>query len=96
LLPSLLLKYQVSKNSVVRLAGTSALARPNYYDLVPFAAFSFDDSEASFGNPNLSAARATNVDLSYESYFKNNGLVSVGGFYKYIDNFIYTKRGEEL
>jgi len=96
LLPSLLLKYQVSKNSVVRLAGTSALARPNYYDLVPFAAFSFDDSEASFGNPNLSAARATNVDLSYESYFKNIGLVSVGGFYKYIDNFIYTKRGEEL
>jgi len=95
-LPSLLLKYSLTSTSVLRLAGTSSMARPNYFDLVPHSDYSFDDGEASFGNPNLKAARATNVDLSFENYFKNIGLFSVGGFYKYIDNFIYTKRSEEI
>ena len=91
LLPSVLLKYNLDSRSLIRGSVTSTLARPNYYDLVPYISFSRDDLEAQFGNPELKAATATNVDLSYERYMPNVGLVSVGGFYKRISNFIYTE-----
>jgi TonB-dependent receptor len=91
LLPSVLLKYNLDSRSLIRGSVTSTLARPNYYDLVPYISFSRDDLEAEFGNPELKAATATNVDLSYERYMPNVGLVSIGGFYKRISNFIYTE-----
>ena len=91
LLPSVLLKYNLSSRSLIRGSVTSTLARPNYYDLVPYISFSRDDLEAEFGNPELKAATATNVDLSYENYLPNVGLISAGVFYKRINNFIYTE-----
>lgn len=91
LLPSVLLKYNLSSRSLIRGSVTSTMARPNYYDLVPYISFSRDDLEAEFGNPELKAATATNVDLSYENYLPNVGLISAGVFYKRINNFIYTE-----
>lgn len=91
LLPSVLLKYNLSSRSLIRGSVTSTLARPNYYDLVPYISFSRDDLEAEFGNSELKAATATNVDLSYENYLPNVGLISAGVFYKRINNFIYTE-----
>jgi TonB-dependent receptor len=90
-LPSVLLKYNLSSRSLIRGSVTSTMARPNYYDLVPYISFSRDDLEAEFGNPDLKAATATNVDLSYENYLPNVGLISAGVFYKLINNFIYTE-----
>lgn len=92
LLPSVLMKYNLNSRSLFRGSLTSTLARPNYYDLVPYISFAFDDKEAEFGNPELKAARATNLDLSYENYLPNVGLVSAGVFFKRISNFIYTER----
>ena len=91
LLPSVLMKYNLNSRSLIRGSVTSTLARPNYYDLVPYISFSRDDLEAEFGNPDLKAATATNVDLSYENYLPNVGLISAGVFYKRINNFIYTE-----
>ena len=91
LLPSVLMKYNLSSRSLIRGSVTSTLARPNYYDLVPYISFSRDDLEAEFGNPDLKAATATNVDVSYENYLPNVGLISAGVFYKRINNFIYTE-----
>ena len=91
LLPSVLMKYNLSSRSLIRGSVTSTMARPNYYDLVPYISFSRDDLEAEFGNPDLKAATATNVDLSYENYLPNVGLISAGVFYKRINNFIYTE-----
>lgn len=89
-MPGLHLKYDMDPNSIVRFAWTNTIARPNYYDLVPFAFFSPEDEELSRGNPNLKAATAMNFDLMAERYYKNVGLLSLGGFYKDIDNFVYT------
>lgn len=91
LLPSVLLKYSIKPTSIVRAAFTSTIARPNYYDLVPYAAYSTQDLEADFGNSSLLAALASNVDLSYEKYLKGIGFFSIGGFYKNIIDFIYTE-----
>lgn len=89
-MPGLHLKYDVDPNSIIRLAWTNTIARPNYYDLVPYAFFSPEDEELERGNPNLKATTAMNFDLMAERYYDQVGLVSFGGFYKDIDNFIYT------
>jgi TonB-dependent receptor len=44
-MPGLHLKYDVNPNSIVRFAWTNTIARPNYYDLVPYAFFSPEDEE---------------------------------------------------
>ena len=41
-LPSILAKYTVSENTVVKASVTNSLARPNYYDLVPYKLISRD------------------------------------------------------
>ncbi len=89
ILPSVLYRFSPNTNTVVRASLTNTLARPNYYDLVPYEAFNSDDSEIELGNPNLSAASAWNIDVNGERYFSNLGLISAGIFYKTIDNFIY-------
>lgn len=89
-MPGLHLKYDVNPNSIVRFAWTNTIARPNYYDLVPYAFFSPEDEELERGNPNLKPATAMNFDLMAERYYENVGLISFGGFYKDIDDFVYT------
>ena len=88
-MPGLHLNYNFSENSILRFAYTNTIARPNYYDLVPYAEFSPDDEELVRGNPALEATTSTNFDLMYENYFKNVGIVSGGVFYKDLDKFIY-------
>lgn len=47
---------------------------------------------ASGGNPNLEPWRAKEVDLAYEWYGGSATYFSVGGFYKWLDNYIYTQQ----
>ena len=89
-LPALHLKFDVSENSIIRLAYTNTIARPKYFDLVPYRAINYEDEEIEFGNPNLKAAKSYNLDLTGEHYFQKVGLLSAGLFVKSIDNFIYT------
>lgn len=89
-LPGLHFKYDVNDNFIVRAAYTNTLARPNYFDLVPYQDIRPDDEELLFGNPDLKPTTSANVDLMVEKYFKSIGLVSAGAFYKDINDFIYT------
>ena len=50
--------------------------------------FKFDGGTA--GNADLDPFRASQFNLSWEDYFARSGLVSVGGFYKAVDNFVTT------
>lgn len=91
ILPGAHLKYDFNDNSILRFAWTNTLARPNYFDLVPYANYSPDNMTLVEGNSELKATTAMNFDLMYENYFKSIGVISVGGFYKDISNFIYSK-----
>ena len=100
-LPGIHLKYNVAPRSVLRLAWTNTLARPNYFDLVPYRQIE-DGEELSIGNPALNATTSMNLDLMAEHYFGNVGLVSGGVFYKDVQDFIvnqtfddYTFEGRE-
>ena len=94
ILPGVHFKYDVSDNTVVRLAWTNTLARPNYEDLVPSRDVIVEDSEIVLGNPDLDPTTSMNFDLMAEHYFDNVGLLSGGVFYKQINDFIYTQIGE--
>ncbi|RCH54014.1 TonB-dependent receptor [Mucilaginibacter hurinus] len=91
-LPSLMFKYNADEDLVFRLAATTSIARPNYYDLVPFFDNRIGDQELFLGNENLKAAYAYNLDFMVEKYFSSVGLLSAGVFYKNINNFIYRYR----
>ncbi len=82
-LPSLQLKYAISRNQNLRLAYYKALARPGFAELIP------DGPDGEFfkeiGNPqSLNHTVADNLDLRYELYAKNADQVLLGVFYKNI------------
>jgi iron complex outermembrane receptor protein len=46
---------------------------------------------ASGGNPNLQPWRAKALDVAYEWYIGKATYISVAGFYKWLDNYIYNR-----
>ena len=86
LLPSLLLKYKYSDDGNLRASVTKTISRPKYSALIANKSFNIADLDATIGDPNTKPAKAINVDLSVDHYFKNVGLVSLGLFYKDIKN----------
>jgi TonB-dependent receptor len=94
-LPGLHLRYKVTPRTIVRAAWTNTLARPNYYDLVPYRNVVEEDSEIFQGNPDLDPTTSMNFDLMADHYFKSVGLVSGGVFYKQVDDFIYLLERED-
>jgi TonB-dependent receptor len=89
-LPGIHLKYDLSDQTILRLAWTNTLARPNYADITPFQDVIFSDEEVFLGNPDLDPTTSMNFDLMAEHYFANVGILSGGLFYKRINDFIYT------
>ncbi len=94
-LPGLTFKYNATDNLVLRLAATTSIARPNYYDNAPYLNIVPEDEAISAGNPELKAAYATNFDFMAEQYFKSVGILSGGVFYKNINDFIYTYNDQQ-
>ena len=89
-LPSVNIRHDFSNDLNVTIAYSRSLARPDYYDLVPYQYSNSDDAEVEFGNSELEATQANNFDLMAEKYIGNTGIISGGLFYKSIDNWIYT------
>lgn len=96
-LPSILLKYNINDDFKIRGSFTETLSRPKYSALIPNVNINRKDNELTLGNPELKPTTSYNFDLSADYYFKSVGLVSVGIFYKDINDFIVnqTVRGYE-
>ncbi|WP_179353620.1 TonB-dependent receptor [Winogradskyella vidalii] len=90
-LPNLHLKYSLDDYTNLRLSGVFNYARPNFVDLVPYVNYDADAVTLLIGNPELLPAEAFNLDAMYEKYFSNVGVISVGLFYKKINNFQFTR-----
>ena len=94
ILPNLHLRYALGDRTILRAAYTQTLARPNYFDLVPYREIA-DGEELSIGNPDLVPTTSNNIDLMFEHYFPSIGIVSGGAFYKSIQDFIVTQAFED-
>ena len=92
-LPSLHLIYDLDGASKIRVALTKSLARPNYFDTVPYQQVKVEDEEIKVGNPELEPTISTNFDISFERYYDDVGLFSAGIFTKDIDNFVVYTSG---
>ncbi|GGH36256.1 TonB-dependent receptor [Mangrovimonas yunxiaonensis] len=94
-LPGVHLKYNISDNTVLRLAWTNTLARPNYVDMVPYREINREDEEIFLGNAELNPTTSMNFDFMAEHYFKSVGIISGGVFYKDIKDFVYIRQTED-
>ncbi len=89
--PGLNARYDVADDLVLRAAVTTAIGRPNYAQLAPFVSVDTTTNPVSVaqGNPDLKPYKALNFDGAIEYYLPGQGLISVGGFYKKLDDPIY-------
>jgi TonB-dependent receptor len=88
-LPSLSLKYEIDAKTNLRAVYGWAIARPNYADVVPTFQLSDKRKQVSAGNPDLKPTRGQSYDLLFEHYLSAVGVVSLGGFYKDLEDPIY-------
>ena len=84
LLPSLLLKYELTPKSNLRASYFKSISRPALYELVPTV--TFGDATDVTGNPLVKHSEADNLDLRYEFFPKADEQLLIGGFYKNIIN----------
>ncbi len=98
--PNLQFRYALSEETLLRAAFTRGMARPNFWDSMPFSYTHTDDEEIVRGNPHLDPALSSNLDFLVERFFDNVGIVSGGVFFKSIDDFNFvtgtTQRGGEF
>ncbi|QYE32994.1 TonB-dependent receptor (plasmid) [Polymorphobacter sp. PAMC 29334] len=101
LLPSFTLKAQLLDNVVGRVVAGKSILRPQFAQLNPATSLTQLGitggafGSGSGGNANLSPVKSNNLDLTLEWYFSNTGSITVGGFYKRLDNYIQTYASEE-
>lgn len=86
-LPGLHVRHDLDQRTSLRAAFTKSVVRPTFEQLSP--GLVIDGDEATFGNPNLSALRSTNLDVGVERQLGYAGAVSAYAFAKRIRNFVY-------
>lgn len=90
-MPSLAVRYDVSRDAVLRFGAYKSLVRPKLSRLAPRFTIN-EDREAEFGNPDLKPYSAWNLDLSAEWYFAKNSALTAGVFWKSVQDFIVEVR----
>lgn len=84
-LPSAHLTWRVTERTNVRLAGSTGLARPDFFFLTP-SRFVNEEGDSTLGNPGLQPTTGRNLDVMFEHFTGDIGLISLGFFGKWIEN----------
>ena len=90
-LPSANIRFHLTQNLQLRLAGSQTLTRPDFSQLSPAVTVVPGQLAASSGNPGLSPITSTNADVSLEWYFGKSSSLYIAGFYKRVKGFIFTR-----
>ncbi|WP_198664871.1 TonB-dependent receptor [Lewinella sp. IMCC34191] len=90
LFPSFNITYRIRRDRQFRFAYYSAIARVPYSTLVPTADFR-ERRQAridvfSVGNTDVDPTYSNNFDLVFERYGRNDGLISIGAYAKFLEN----------
>jgi outer membrane receptor protein involved in Fe transport len=86
LLPSVNATYYLTEKINLRAAYYKSVNRPEFRELAPFAFFVFDKNAEIRGNKGLQIAELNHFDARAEYFLTGNQIISVGGFYKTIQN----------
>tara|TARA_B100000378_G_scaffold257867_1_gene236633 strand:+ start:486 stop:3338 length:2853 start_codon:yes stop_codon:yes gene_type:complete len=87
--PSLHFNWDVTKNLKARLSFNTGAARPDYDLLRPNFTYDDDEQIVSGGNPEAKPETAKGLDAYFEWYMPSRGFLSVGAYYKKLDNILY-------
>ncbi|WP_443749898.1 TonB-dependent receptor [Asticcacaulis solisilvae] len=89
-LPSALARFTVNDGAYLKLGVSETLSRPPLNDLRVDRSYNVTTVPYSGGggNPLLKPYLADQVDVSYENYFRKDGLFAVAAFAKNIHNYI--------
>lgn len=101
-LPSLNLSLELADSLFVKFGAAKTLARGRIDDMKAGATVSITKgttNEAALnkwggsgGNPELEPWRATSYDIAFEKYFNKRSYVSLAGFYKDLDTYVYKQK----
>lgn len=84
ILPSLILKYELTPKQNLRLGASKTYTLPQFKER---ALFVYEDvTEVKVGNPDLYPSDDYNVDIKWELFPKNEEVISITAFGKYIQN----------
>ncbi|CAH0999364.1 Vitamin B12 transporter BtuB [Neolewinella maritima] len=88
LFPSLNITYRLRRDHQLRFSYYDAIARVPYATVVPTQRFA-ERRQArldvfSLDNPDVSPTYSRNLDLTYERYGRNDGLISVSAYAKFL------------
>ncbi len=100
-LPSLNAVYEPMPGFLIRFAASKTISRPQLSSLTPGTTAYASGLNANgtapaitVGNPYLSPFRSNNLDLSFEHYFGDGGLIGIALFYKDLASFPQQIAGE--
>ncbi len=92
LLPSLNVNFATNENMIVRFAVSRTMTRPAFDSLNPRLNINENvwglTAIGSAGNAALKPLKSTNLDVSWEWYFNDSGLLSVALFHKDMKDFL--------
>lgn len=88
-MPSINVKYLLTENANLRLAGSITSTRPRVREIMPNR-YLAGPYELITGNPELKNSTNYNLDLKYEWFPNKGGIFSITGFGKFIDAPIET------
>lgn len=81
-LPSINTAFNISDRSLMRLAYSRTVNRPEFRELAPFLYYQFEYEASIIGSPSLKTVFVDNIDLRWEMYPNPGEMFSIGGFYK--------------
>ena len=90
--PSLHVNVNVDDTKKLRVGLTSGAARADYDQLRPNLTVNDSNLSISGGNPAAKPERAYGVDAYFEWYVRPQGFVSVGVFYKRVEDVLFNTR----
>ncbi|MBN1482802.1 TonB-dependent receptor [candidate division KSB1 bacterium] len=77
----------------IRLAYTKSLSRARLSQMLPKRKVDGSERRVEFGRPDLLPQISTNYDVFLSFYSNTIGLFTLGGFYKEIDDLIFSRDG---
>jgi TonB-dependent receptor len=84
-LPSVSLRFAVTRDSAIRAVFSRGIARPDPQDIAQATGL-LDNTQTpnviTLGNPNLKAEHSNNYDLLFEQFLNPVGVIQAGFFYK--------------
>lgn len=84
--PSVILTYNLSNKSLIRLSYGKTVNHPEYREIAPYAFYDFEQSATVYGNKSLKDSYIHNIDGRFEFYPTLSEMITLGMFWKRFSN----------